>query len=93
MQNSAFVEFATRAGFQAAVTANPHKIANYDIIVEERRVSQYPNQRGNARGNRSSFDSRAGQGRGNFNKDASRGGGFTSRGRGGSTTPRSRGAA
>ena len=92
VQNSAFVEFATRVGFQAAVAANPHKIANHDIFVEERRVNQYPNQRGNVRGNRNSFDGRTSQTRGTFTKDASRGG-FTSRARGGSTTPRGRGTA
>jgi hypothetical protein len=92
VQNSAFVEFATRVGFQAAVAANPHKIANHDIFVEERRVNQYPNQRSNVRGNRNSFDSRTSQSRGNFNKDTSRGG-LTPRGRGGSTTPRGRGTA
>lgn len=95
-QNSAFVEFSTRAGFQAAVAANPHRIGNHEIYVEERRVNAFPGNRGNVRGNRNSFDGRtAGQGRGgavNTNRDTSRGG-FAPRGRGSSATPRGRGTA
>ena len=94
IQNSAFVEFSTRAGFAAAVAANPHKIAGHEIFVEERRVNAFPSNRGNTRGSRQSFDGRtAGQGRGGtFNKDSSRGN-FAARGRGGTATPRGRGTA
>jgi len=94
IQNSAFVEFSTRVGFQAAVAANPHKIAGHEIFVEERRVNTFPNNRGNTRGNRQSFDGRtAGQGRGGtFNKDANRGN-FAPRGRGATAAPRGRGTA
>jgi len=94
IQNSAFVEFSTRAGFQAAVAANPHKIAGHEIFVEERRVNAFPNNRGNTRGNRQSFDGRpAGQSRGGtFNKDSNRGN-FAPRGRGPSAAPRGRSTA
>jgi hypothetical protein len=36
-QNCAFVEFATTAGYQAAVAANPHQVGGESIIVEPRR--------------------------------------------------------
>jgi hypothetical protein len=94
-QNSAFVEFKTIAGFQAAVAANPHKVGGQeDIYVEERRPAGQFNQRGGARGGRGGFE-RTGQGRGgSFNKDAPRGSFPGGRGRGGSVTPRGgRGAA
>jgi hypothetical protein len=94
-QNSAFAEFKTLGGFQAAVAANPHKIGEVeDIYVEERRPAggSFPRGGGNVRGGaRGDFNRPAGQGRGNFNKDAPRGGFTGGRGRG-SLTPRGRGA-
>ncbi|MBE7179619.1 MAG: hypothetical protein INR71_00125 [Terriglobus roseus] len=90
-QNCAFVDFATQAGFQAAVNANPHKIGNEEVFVEERRERPFQFQpRGGMRGGRGGPEQRPGQGRGGFNKDAGRGG-FQPRGRGGNTTPRGRG--
>ena len=80
VQNSAFVEFNTRAGFEAAVAANPHKLGNDNIYVEERRIMQHPgmSQRGSFRGgpNRP-FEQR---GRGNFGGGRARGGNVTPRG-------------
>jgi hypothetical protein len=48
-QNSAFVEYKTLAGFQAAVQNNPHKIGADNIYVEERRSPAF-SPRGGARG-------------------------------------------
>lgn len=67
-QNSAFVEFVTVTSFNAAVAANPHKIADENVYVEERRptVGGY-GQRGSLRGRGGAgFDSRQGQPRGGF---------------------------
>ena len=87
-KNCAFVEFATVAGYQAAVAANPHVINGESIQVEPRRPkagayggSNYSaGGRGGApsRGGRGSFEGgRSGSsgGRGNF--------GGQNRGRGG----------
>ncbi|KAF2756397.1 hypothetical protein EJ05DRAFT_64159 [Pseudovirgaria hyperparasitica] len=95
-KNCAFVDFATRAGFQSAVAANPHKIGEDSVFVEERRVRAAQGNFGNSfprggaqRGGRG--DARpAGQGRGGFKQDGGRGG-FNPRGRGGTSTPRGRG--
>jgi hypothetical protein len=78
-QNSAFVEFVTRAGFEAAVAANPHKLANENIYVEERRMQGQPGQRGSFRGGagRGGFDNR---GRGSFGGPRGRGGAPAPRG-------------
>ncbi|KAK7755390.1 hypothetical protein SLS62_002617 [Diatrype stigma] len=93
-KNCAFVEFATPAGYQAAIAANPHTVDGESIVVEPRRPkagayggSNYTAGRGNAanRGGRGGFDgSRSGSqgGRGSF--------GGQGRARGG--PPRSRGA-
>lgn len=93
IQNCAFVEFASTAGYQAAADANPHLLGGEEIIVEPRRPkssayggSGYNSARGgvNNRG-RGGFDQgRGGQrgGRGDF--------GGANRGRG---APRGRGGA
>ena len=91
-KNCAFVEFATPAGYQAAVAANPHTVNGESIVVEPRRPkagayggSNYSAGRGNvpSRGGRGGFDGRSGSqgGRGGF--------GGQNRGRGGA--PRGRG--
>ncbi|KIW02569.1 hypothetical protein, variant [Verruconis gallopava] len=97
-KKAAFVEYKTLAGFQAAVSANPHRIGSEDIWVEERRVSNTSyNARGGARGGSrgGSFDGRAGsQGRGDYKGTGSSRGNFSARGgRGGSgnVTPKGRG--
>lgn len=75
MQNCAFVDFKTPAGFQGAIAANPHSVNGVELKVEERR--QRPEQfrggfsRGAPRG-----------GRGGVGGQAPRGG-FQPRGRGG----------
>ncbi|KPI35417.1 uncharacterized protein AB675_11726 [Cyphellophora attinorum] len=46
MRNCAFVEFATPAGYAAAVAANPHAVGTETITVEERRP--HPNAYGGA---------------------------------------------
>ena len=84
-QNSAFVEFTTVQGFQAAVAANPHRLGDHDVIVEERRPSGYPS-RGNIRGgapNRPNVENRQNAGRGGFRGDGASRGNFGNRGRGG----------
>ncbi|KAF2420121.1 hypothetical protein EJ08DRAFT_598565 [Tothia fuscella] len=88
-KNSAFVEFTSVSGFQAAVAANPHKIGTDTVYVEERRPAGAFSQRGGPGGMRGGarggFNDRNGPGRGGFgNKDAPRGGyGGPGRGRGG----------
>ncbi|KAI2612398.1 uncharacterized protein GGS25DRAFT_117871 [Hypoxylon fragiforme] len=98
-KNCAFVEFATPAGYQAAVAANPHVVSGENIVVEPRRPkagayggSNYTTSRGNMqnRSGRGGFDgqSRSQGGRGSF--------GGQGRGRGGGSgggAPRGRGAA
>ena len=90
VQNCAFVDFATPAAFQAAVNANPHKVGDENIYVEERRLrpNQFPFQRGGVRGR--GQDRAGGPGRGGFKNEGGRGG-FVPRGRGGNVTPRARG--
>ncbi|KAI1659607.1 hypothetical protein F4813DRAFT_387714 [Daldinia decipiens] len=95
-KNCAFVEFATHAGYQAAVAANPHVIDGESIVVEPRRPkasayggSNYNSGRGNLQnrpGGRGGFEGRSSSqgGRGNF--------GGQGRGRGGGGAPRGRGA-
>ncbi|KAI1397197.1 hypothetical protein F4819DRAFT_92440 [Hypoxylon fuscum] len=93
-KNCAFVEFANAAGYQAAVTANPHVVNGENIVVEPRRPkagayggSNYTTGRGGVqnRTGRGGFDGRSGSqgGRGSF--------GGQGRGRGGGA-PRGRGA-
>ncbi|KAK6952994.1 hypothetical protein Daesc_005291 [Daldinia eschscholtzii] len=94
-KNCAFVEFATHAGYQAAVAANPHVVNGESIVVEPRRPkagayggSNYNSGRGNLQnrpGGRGGFEGRSGSqgGRGNF--------GGQGRGRGGGGAPRGRG--
>ncbi|RYP03293.1 hypothetical protein DL765_010555 [Monosporascus sp. GIB2] len=76
-KNCAFVEFATPAGYQAAIAANPHTVNGESIVVEPRRPksgayggSNYSAGRGNVsnRGGRGGFDGRSGSqgGRGGF---------------------------
>ncbi|KAE9989926.1 hypothetical protein EG327_002113 [Venturia inaequalis] len=90
-KNSAFGEFKTLAGFQAAVAANPHSVGGVeDIFVEERRPAVPFNTRGGARGGRGGFERPAGQGRGGGAPRGAFGG--ANRGRGGTATPRGRGA-
>ncbi|KAH7361456.1 NTF2 and RRM domain-containing protein [Plectosphaerella cucumerina] len=96
-KNCAFVEFATAAGYQAAVGANPHVINGENIVVEPRRPkagayggSNYSSSRGGvpARGGRGGFDGQRsgsqGGGRGGFTPGQGRGRGGAPRGRGAS---------
>ncbi|KAI9692194.1 MAG: hypothetical protein M1822_006424 [Bathelium mastoideum] len=90
-KNCAFVDFATPAGYQAAVAANPHMIGNDRIIVEERRLRPgsypyVPRGRGDMRG-RGGNGPRDG-GRGGFQQKPA----FVPRGRGGNVGARGRGA-
>ncbi|KAI1212187.1 uncharacterized protein F4807DRAFT_361637 [Annulohypoxylon truncatum] len=91
-KNCAFVEFATPAGYQAALAANPHVVNGENIVVEPRRPkagayggSNYTAGRGGVQGRsgRGAFEGRSGSqgGRGSF--------GGQGRGRGGA--PRGRG--
>ncbi|QDS72023.1 hypothetical protein FKW77_002101 [Venturia effusa] len=90
-KNSAFGEFKTLSGFQAAVAANPHSVSGIDdIVVEERRPAVPFNARGGARGGRGGFERPAGQGRGGGGAPRGVYGG-ANRGRGGTATPRGRG--
>ncbi|ELR05950.1 hypothetical protein VC83_08206 [Pseudogymnoascus destructans] len=90
-KNCAFVEFASSAGYQAALAANPHHIGGEAILVEHRRPksSAYGGAAYNTRGGinnrgRGGFERGPGgqRGRGNFG-GAARGG--APRGRGQST--------
>ncbi|KAL5336338.1 hypothetical protein BJX70DRAFT_400737 [Aspergillus crustosus] len=85
-KNCAFVEFADRAGYNAAVAANPHQIGTEQVKLEERRT------RGNVySGNPSYGPGRGGAGRGRGDRIGSQGrGGFQREGRGG-FAPRGRG--
>ncbi|KAI9687971.1 MAG: hypothetical protein M1820_010369 [Bogoriella megaspora] len=70
-KNCAFVDFATPAGYQAAVAANPHTVGNNRIFVEERRLRPgsypyVPRGRGDMRGGRG----------GTGPRDGGRGGGY-----------------
>ncbi|CAK7208291.1 hypothetical protein SBRCBS47491_000042 [Sporothrix bragantina] len=93
-KNCAFIEFASPAGYQAAVAANPHTVNGENIVVEPRRPkagayggSNYNPNRGNVAGRgRGGFDGRNGNqgGRGGFSgQNRGRGGAGASRGRGG----------
>lgn len=76
LQNCAFVDFKTPAGFQGAVAANPHTVNGVEMKVEERRQNPAQFNRGGfARGG-------APRGRGGMGGQAPRGN-FTPRGRGG----------
>ncbi|KAH6661372.1 hypothetical protein BKA67DRAFT_654491 [Truncatella angustata] len=97
-KSCAFVEFASPAGYQAAVAANPHVVNGENITVEPRRAKAQPYGGGNfgsGRGNpanrgRGGFDGgRSGSqgGRGNFGGQ-NRGGRGGARGaRGGAQPP------
>jgi hypothetical protein len=52
LQNCAFVDFKTPAGYQAAVAANPHTVNGVEMKVEERRQNpgQFNNRGGSFRG-------------------------------------------
>ncbi|RDW93192.1 NTF2 and RRM domain protein [Aspergillus mulundensis] len=84
--NCAFIEFADRAGYNAAVAANPHQIGTEQVKVEERRP------RGNVYGGNANYGpGRGGTGRGRGDRAGSQGrGGFQREGRGG-FAPRGRG--
>jgi len=84
-KNCAFVEFANAAGYNAAVSANPHVLYGENIIVEPRRpkAAAYGGT-GYNNNNRGAMNNR---GRGNFDqgRQGSQGGGrgaFQQRGRG-----------
>ncbi|KAK3675324.1 hypothetical protein LTR78_004834 [Recurvomyces mirabilis] len=95
-KTSAFVDFKTPQGYQAAVAANPHNICDSTLFVEERRVRPTNMQFG-PRGAHNGQMQRGGRGgpgqggppRGGFNGRGGRGD-FAPRGRGGA--PRGRGA-
>jgi RNA recognition motif. (a.k.a. RRM, RBD, or RNP domain) len=90
-QNCAFVEFATIAGYQAAIAANPHLLGGEQIIVEPRRPKSSAYGGSNYNAGRGGMN---GRGRGGFDQgrtpsQRSRGDFGPNRGRGGA--PRGRG--
>ncbi|KAL4737627.1 hypothetical protein BDV11DRAFT_191322 [Aspergillus similis] len=93
-KNCAFIEFADRAGYNAAVAANPHQIGTEQVKVEERRprgnvyggTTNYGPGRGGA--GRGRGDRAGSQGRGGFQRDGR--GGFAPRGRGGNANAKAR---
>ncbi|KAL4996282.1 hypothetical protein BDV10DRAFT_113232 [Aspergillus recurvatus] len=93
-KNCAFIEFADRAGYNAAVAANPHQIVTEQVKVEERRPrgsvyggnANYGPGRGGA--GRGRGDRAGSQGRGGFQRDGR--GGFAPRGRGGNANAKAR---
>ncbi|KAL4801562.1 hypothetical protein BDV18DRAFT_148865 [Aspergillus unguis] len=86
-KNCAFIEFADRAAYNAAVAANPHQVGGEQVRVEERRP------RGSVYGNANFGPGRGGAGRGRGDRAGSQGrGGFQRDGRGG-FAPRGRGGA
>ncbi|ERF72222.1 hypothetical protein EPUS_02109 [Endocarpon pusillum Z07020] len=100
--NCAFVEFATPAGYNAAVAANPHQIGSEQIYVEERRPR--PNAFGGSNSGFSRGGANVGRGRGgaappgrtgsqsgSFPKEAGRGTFQQRGGKTGSVTPKGRG--
>ncbi|KAL4991594.1 hypothetical protein BDW68DRAFT_184772 [Aspergillus falconensis] len=93
-KNCAFIEFADRAGYNAAVAANPHQIGTEQVKVEERRprgsvyggnANYGPGRGGSGRGR---GDRAGSQGRGGFQRDGR--GGFAPRGRGGNANAKAR---
>ncbi|KAL4938578.1 hypothetical protein BDV06DRAFT_50289 [Aspergillus oleicola] len=93
-KNCAFIEFADRAGYNAAVAANPHQIGTEQIKVEERRprggpyggnANYGPGRGGTGRGR---GDRAGSQGRGGFPREGR--GGFAPRGRGGNANAKAR---
>ncbi|KAL4793342.1 hypothetical protein BDV19DRAFT_228794 [Aspergillus venezuelensis] len=93
-KNCAFIEFADRAGYNAAIAANPHQIGTEQIKVEERRPrgsvyggnANYGPGRGGA--GRGRGDRAGSQGRGGFPREGR--GGFAPRGRGGNANAKAR---
>ncbi|KAL4870188.1 hypothetical protein BDV12DRAFT_62914 [Aspergillus spectabilis] len=93
-KNCAFVEFSDRAGYNAAVAANPHQIGTEQVKLEERRTrgnvysgnANYGPGRGGA--GRGRGDRVGSQGRGGFQRDGR--GGFAPRGRGGNANAKGR---
>ncbi|ROT38527.1 hypothetical protein SODALDRAFT_164231 [Sodiomyces alkalinus F11] len=91
-KNCAFVEFATPAGYQAAVAANPHTVNGENIVVEPRRLKAGGYTGGNYGPGRGGA---ANRGRGGYDgqRSGSQGGGrggFTGQGRGRGGAPRGR---
>ena len=97
------MEFADAAGYNAAVSANPHTIGTEQIIVEERRPrpnafggSNASFTRGGANGGRGrgGMQGRGGSSQGGgFPKDAGRGTFPPRGGKSGNVTPKGRGQA
>lgn len=92
MQNCAFVEYKTQAGYNAAVAANPHTVNGESIVVEQRRPKTDQFRGGSFNAPRGGAP---GRGRGGFESGRSgsqggRGGfpGQTRGGRGGAPRPR-----
>ncbi|KAF2273682.1 uncharacterized protein EI97DRAFT_149472 [Westerdykella ornata] len=84
-KNCAFVDFKTLAGFQAAVSNNPHRVNGVDLTVEERRMRPQgfaPYSRGGSQRGRGGMGQQAP--RGSFNPRGGRGG---AGGRGGRPQP------
>ncbi|KAI1504202.1 hypothetical protein F5X99DRAFT_406271 [Biscogniauxia marginata] len=94
-KNCAFVEFATPAGYQAAVAANPHTVNGESIMVEPRRpkAGAYGGSNYNASG-RGNLPNRGGRGGFDGGRSGSQGGrgGFGGQNRGRGGIPRGRGA-
>lgn len=76
IQNCAFVDFKTPAGFQGAVGANPHTVNGVELKIEERRQRPEQFRGGFSRGG-------APRGRGGAGGQAPRGGFPPRGGRGG----------
>jgi hypothetical protein len=89
------VEFADAAGYNAAVTANPHTIGTEQITVEERRPR--PNAFGGSNASFTRGGANTGRGRGMQGRGGGQqGGGFpkeAGRGKSGNVTPKGRGQA
>jgi hypothetical protein len=87
MQSCAFVEFATPAGYQAAVAANPHIVNGENITVEPRRSKSQAYGGGNFGPGRGNLANRGGRGGFDGGRSGSQGGrgnfGGQNRGRGG----------
>ncbi|KAI0014182.1 hypothetical protein F4779DRAFT_612993 [Xylariaceae sp. FL0662B] len=95
-KNCAFVEFASPAGYQAAVAANPHTVNGESIVVEPRRPKAGAYGGSNYTTGRSNVQGRGGRGGFDGNRSGSQGGrgsyGGQNRPRGGGV-PRARGGA